>query len=246
MTPQAVASSVRMEKENINVLWLIDWLIIYCFTSRSRIFHIWYGDVTITGEGLQNFGLCSALRAFEQGGIFIVPHLLWHGPRFFLSHPKDHPIIQSPLTTRKGCRRSILTRILTCPLSVASYKQGNAEDLFLPGSPLICHANCYFGIAKHGYDIMLKYSEVDVKKMHELLIGNTLIIFREHVSQMFLWISMVINCAPLTDDQVYIFFSFRNCSKASTREKGIPSVAINSIDRLITYCFPPPSKILQL
>jgi hypothetical protein len=26
------------------------------------------------GEGLQNLGLCSALRAFEQGGIFIVPH----------------------------------------------------------------------------------------------------------------------------------------------------------------------------
>jgi hypothetical protein len=35
-----------------------------------------YGDVTITGEGLQNFGLCSALRAFEQEGIFIVPQLL--------------------------------------------------------------------------------------------------------------------------------------------------------------------------
>jgi hypothetical protein len=33
-------------------------------------------DVTIAGEGLQNLGLCSALRAFEQGGIFIVPHLL--------------------------------------------------------------------------------------------------------------------------------------------------------------------------
>jgi hypothetical protein len=33
-------------------------------------------DVTITGEELQNLGLCSALRAFEQGGIFIVPHLL--------------------------------------------------------------------------------------------------------------------------------------------------------------------------
>ena len=43
--------------------------------SRSRIFHL-YGNVTITGEGLQNLGLCSALRAFEQGGIFIVPHLL--------------------------------------------------------------------------------------------------------------------------------------------------------------------------
>jgi hypothetical protein len=38
--------------------------------------YILYGDVTIAGEGLQNLGLCSALRAFEQGGIFIVPHLL--------------------------------------------------------------------------------------------------------------------------------------------------------------------------
>jgi hypothetical protein len=52
-----------------------DRLIIYGFTSRSRIFHL-YGDVTITGEGLQNLGLCSALRAFEQRGIYIVPHLL--------------------------------------------------------------------------------------------------------------------------------------------------------------------------
>jgi hypothetical protein len=42
---------------------------------RSRIFHL-YGDGTIAGEGLQNLGLCSGLRAFDQGGIFIVPHLL--------------------------------------------------------------------------------------------------------------------------------------------------------------------------
>jgi hypothetical protein len=34
------------------------------------------GDVIIAGEGLQNLGLCSALRAFEQEGIFTVPHLL--------------------------------------------------------------------------------------------------------------------------------------------------------------------------
>jgi hypothetical protein len=45
-------------------------MIIYGFTSRSRMFHL------IAGEGLKNLGLCSALRAFEQGGIFIVPHLL--------------------------------------------------------------------------------------------------------------------------------------------------------------------------
>jgi hypothetical protein len=35
-----------------------------------------HGDFTIADEGLQNLGLCSALTAFEQGGIFIVPHLL--------------------------------------------------------------------------------------------------------------------------------------------------------------------------
>jgi hypothetical protein len=52
-----------------------DFVDIYCFTSRSRILHL-YGDITITCEGLQNFGLRSALRVFEQGGIFIVPHLL--------------------------------------------------------------------------------------------------------------------------------------------------------------------------
>jgi hypothetical protein len=58
-------------------------------------------DRGFTCEGLQNLGLCSALRAIEQGGIFIVPHLLWHRASvFFQTHPKDRPI-QSPLTTHK-------------------------------------------------------------------------------------------------------------------------------------------------
>jgi hypothetical protein len=56
-------------------IFSLDRLIIYSFTSRSRIFHL-HGDVTFAGERLQNLGLCSALRAFEQGGIFIVPQLL--------------------------------------------------------------------------------------------------------------------------------------------------------------------------
>ena len=64
---------------------LLDWLIIYGFTSRSRVFHL-YGDITIAGEGLQNFGLCSTL--FEQGGIFIVSHLLWHGASVFPVSPE--------------------------------------------------------------------------------------------------------------------------------------------------------------
>jgi hypothetical protein len=48
---------------------------------------------TISNRGLQNVGLCSPLRAFEQGGIFIVPHLLWHGTSFIfsvLSEEKPH------------------------------------------------------------------------------------------------------------------------------------------------------------
>jgi hypothetical protein len=60
-----------------------DWLIIYCFTSRSRIFHLY--------EGLQNLGLCLVLRAFEKGGIFIVPHLLRHGASVFPVSSKGLP-----------------------------------------------------------------------------------------------------------------------------------------------------------
>jgi hypothetical protein len=53
---------------------VIDCLFAFYFPLQN--FSLIYEDVTFTGEGLQNLGLCSALRAFEQGGIFIVPHLL--------------------------------------------------------------------------------------------------------------------------------------------------------------------------
>jgi hypothetical protein len=97
-------------------LWI---LIDYCFTSRSRIFHV-YGDVTITGEGLQNFSLCSALRVFEQGGIFIVPRLLWHKASVFPVSSEGPPNSVASYETQgdvlrhtKGCGGPILTRILT-------------------------------------------------------------------------------------------------------------------------------------
>jgi hypothetical protein len=71
------------------------------------MFHL-YEDVTNAGEGLQNLGLCSALRAFKQGGIYIVPHLLWHGGSVL------------PVSSEGP------------PHSVASYDtQGNEDDLFL-------------------------------------------------------------------------------------------------------------------
>jgi hypothetical protein len=62
---------------------LFNWLIIYDFTSRSRTFISWLQTSPLAGEGRQNLGFYSALRAFEQGGIFIVPHLLRHGTSVF-------------------------------------------------------------------------------------------------------------------------------------------------------------------
>jgi hypothetical protein len=82
-------------------------------TSRSRIFHL-YGDVIIADEGLQNLGLCSALRAFGQGGIFIVPHLLWHGTSVFPVSSEGSPQSVASYDTW-GCGGSILIRILTVP-----------------------------------------------------------------------------------------------------------------------------------
>jgi hypothetical protein len=94
------------------LMWrLFDWLIIYGFTSCSRIFQL-YEHVTIADEGLQNLGLCLALRAFEQRGIFIVPLLLWQGPRFSGIIRRTAPFSRLLPHTR-GCGRSILTRILT-------------------------------------------------------------------------------------------------------------------------------------
>ena len=50
--------------------------------SSSKIFHL-YGDVTIADERRQNLGLWSALRAFEQGWIFIATPVT-RGLVFFL------------------------------------------------------------------------------------------------------------------------------------------------------------------
>jgi hypothetical protein len=104
-----VPSEVRLKyskhfPETIYRLWFC--LLIHYFKPRQRIFHL-YGYVTSTGEGLQNLGLCSEIRAFEQGGIFIEPYTCCDtGPRFSAD----------------------------CPHSVASHDmQGDTEELFLPG-----------------------------------------------------------------------------------------------------------------
>ena len=100
-------------------IWLIDWLFTVLRPTQE---YFTYMETSIAGEGLQNFGLCSALRAFEQGGIFIMPHLLWHGGSFFPVSSEGPPHrLNRLLRHTRECGRSILTRILTGPVSVAFY-----------------------------------------------------------------------------------------------------------------------------
>jgi hypothetical protein len=96
------------------IYWMIwfDWLINYLrFYVRSRIFHL-YGIITITGKGLQNLGLISTLRAFEQGGIFIVSHLLWHGTSVFLVSSEGPPHSVASCDTQADVENLFFSRLL--------------------------------------------------------------------------------------------------------------------------------------
>ena len=64
--------------------------------------------VTITGDWAAISGLCSALRAFEQGGIFIVPHLLRHGTLVYtVSSERPAPTSHSGVRTPNSKIRSL-------------------------------------------------------------------------------------------------------------------------------------------
>jgi hypothetical protein len=76
---------------------------VYCFTSRSRIFHL-HGNITIAGEG------CKVQACARRSGTLSwegsLPCHTYCGPQFCRSHPMDRPIL-SPRTcmTRKGVWR---------------------------------------------------------------------------------------------------------------------------------------------
>jgi hypothetical protein len=92
---------------------MIDWLIIYGITSRSRIFHL-YGDVTIVGEGLQNLGLCLALSGpLSREGSLSCHTFCDTGPRGFSGLIRRTAPFNRLLQHTWGCGGSILTRILT-------------------------------------------------------------------------------------------------------------------------------------
>jgi hypothetical protein len=61
--------------------------------------HMETSPLSVKGA-LQNFGLCTARRAFEQGGIFIVPHLLWHWASNFPVSSKGPPHLSASYDTQ--------------------------------------------------------------------------------------------------------------------------------------------------
>jgi hypothetical protein len=112
---------------------MVSWLIYcYCFTSRSRIFHQ-YEDVTIASTKLRSMRL--ALRAFELGGIFIVPHLLWHGATIFpvSSEGPPHSVTSYDIHKRSrngnGSATSCESQRLTSPGSpLSGTPQGKRQE----------------------------------------------------------------------------------------------------------------------
>jgi hypothetical protein len=92
---------------NVNALhknFIFTSCLFVCLLIAARaIFQLSGGchHVTIAGDRAANFGLCSALMAFEQGGIFIVSHLLRHGTSVYTVSserptPMSHSGIQTP------------------------------------------------------------------------------------------------------------------------------------------------------
>jgi hypothetical protein len=81
--------------------WLVGWL--FPVLRPAQEFFIYMETAYL--------GLWSALRTFEQGGIFIVPHLLWHGTSVFSGLIRRTALFCRLLR----CGESILTRIITGP-----------------------------------------------------------------------------------------------------------------------------------
>ena len=72
-------------------------MFVWGLSSHSRIFHS-YGDVTITGEGLQilTYARHSWPFGIEQWGFFSVPHLLWHWASVYNGHLRG-PVTLVPI-----------------------------------------------------------------------------------------------------------------------------------------------------
>jgi hypothetical protein len=112
----------------ISLFYNVDCLFVCLFIATRAIFS-YLVAVIIAGDEAANLGLCSALRAFEQVGVFIVPHLLRLGTSVYTFSserpaPTSHSGIRTPwrkdnqifapdaLTTAPRGRLIILTEFL--------------------------------------------------------------------------------------------------------------------------------------
>jgi hypothetical protein len=110
-TAEKVTQTRRKRKERINrKREVTDWL--FSVLRPAQEYFIYMETSPLPVKGCKIYAIARrSCRAFEQGGVFIVPHLLWHGASVF-PVSSDGP-----------------------PHSIASCdSQGDAEDLFLPGS----------------------------------------------------------------------------------------------------------------
>ena len=80
------------------MLFLFVCLFVWGLSSHMRIFHS-YGDVIITGEGLQFFTFTRHSWQLSSEGFLSVPHLLWHGASVFNGHLRG-PVTVTPIAER--------------------------------------------------------------------------------------------------------------------------------------------------
>jgi hypothetical protein len=117
----------------------------------AQDFFLMYGDVTGADEGLHNLGLCSALSEYEQGWIFIVPHLLWQRTSVFPVSSKGQPLSVASYDTQ-------MDRLIICGFTSRSrighlLVHWNMETSPLPvkGCKLWAYARHSGPLSREGY-----------------------------------------------------------------------------------------------
>ena len=72
-------------------LFIFVCLFVCCFMSHERTFRS-RGDVTVVGEGLHRFDLCSHMWLLSrEGSSSCHIYCMWHGVSFLWLHPRKHP-----------------------------------------------------------------------------------------------------------------------------------------------------------
>ena len=87
---------------NVCSVWVF--FFVFCLMSHSRKFSIHGEERHFCGKGLQNFVGCPAFTIFDQGGIFIVPHMYSNGASSFMLSFEGLPLLDA-LYIKQGVLR---------------------------------------------------------------------------------------------------------------------------------------------